>query len=195
MNKSFVVLAFVAVIVTACGTTPPAKLYTLAAEADAVDSIVKNAQSRRIELVSVRIPELWERPQIVLTKSGSEVGISEFHRWAAPLKAEVPRVVARDLRRLLDTPDIWLRDDLAGVKPDLRVQVTIERIEAIAGERVQVDAVWAIRPVATETVKVGRTTITEPMAGSNYDAVINPLRRALSRMTGELARDVLVVSE
>ena len=195
MNKSFVVLAFVAVIVTACGTTPPAKLYTLAAEADAVDSIVKNAQSRRIELVSVRIPELWERPQIVLTKSGSEVGISEFHRWAAPLKAEVPRVVARDLRRLLDTPDIWLRDDLAGVKPDLRVQVTIERIEAIAGERVQVDAVWAIRPVATETVKVGRTTITEPMAGSNYDAVINPLRRALSRMTGELARDGLVVSE
>lgn len=195
MNKSFVVLAFVAVIVTACGTTPPAKLYTLAAEADAVDSIVKNAQSRRIELVSVRIPELWERPQIVLTKSGSEVGISEFHRWAAPLKAEVPRVVARDLRRLLDTPDIWLRDDLAGVKPDLRVQVTIERIEAIAGERVQVDAVWAIRPVATETVKVGRTTITEPMTGSGYDAVINPLRRALSRMTGALARDILVVSE
>lgn len=190
MNKSFVVLAFVAVIVTACGTTPPAKLYTLAAEADAVDSIVKNAQSRRIELVSVRIPELWERPQIVLTKSGSEVGISEFHRWAAPLKAEVPRVVARDLRRLLDTPDIWLRDDLAGVKPDLRVQVTIERIEAIAGERVRVDAVWAIRPVAAETVKVGRTTITEPMAGSGYDAVINPLRRALSRMTGALAKDV-----
>ena len=190
MNKSFVVLAFVAVIVTACGTTPPAKLYTLAAEADAVDSIVKNAQSRRIELVSVRIPELWERPQIVLTKSASEVGISEFHRWAAPLKAEVPRVVARDLRRLLDTPDIWLRDDLAGVKPDLRVQVTIERIEAIAGERVQVDAVWAIRPVAAETVKVGRTTITEPMAGSRYDAVINPLRRALSRMTGALAKDI-----
>ncbi len=152
--------------------------------------MVTNAQSRRIELVSVRIPELWERPQIVLTKSASEVGISEFHRWAAPLKAEVPRVVARDLRRLLDTPDIWLRDDLAGVKPDLRVQVTIERIEAIAGERVQVDAVWAIRPVATETVKVGRTTITEPMAGSGYDAVINPLRRALSRMTGALAKDV-----
>lgn len=195
MNKSFVVLAFVAVIVTACGTTPPAKLYTLAAEADAVDSIVKNAQSRRIELVSVRIPELWERPQIVLTKSASEVGISEFHRWAAPLKAEVPRVVARDLRRLLDTPDIWLRDDLAGVKPDLRVQVTIERIEAIAGEGVQIDAAWAIRPVAGETVKVGRTTITEPMTGSGYDAVINPLRRALSRMTGALARDILVVSE
>ena len=190
MKNSFVVLAFVAVIVTACGTTPPAKLYTLAAEADAVDSIVKNAQSRRIELVSVRIPELWERPQIVLTKSASEVGISEFHRWAAPLKAEVPRAVARDLRRLLDTPEIWLRDDFAGAKPDLRVQVTIERIEAFAGEGVQIDAAWAIRPVAGETVKVGRTTITEPMAGSGYDAVVNPLRRALSRMTGALAKDI-----
>ena len=190
MNKSFVVLAFVAVIVTACGTTPPARLYTLGAEAVAVDRMVTNAESRRIELVSVRIPELWERPQIVLTKSASEVGISEFHRWAAPLKAEVPRVVARDLRRLLDTPEIWLRDDFAGAKPDLRVQVTIERIEAFAGEGVQIDAAWAIRPVAGETVKVGRTTITEPMAGSGYDAVVNPLRRALSRMTGALAKDI-----
>ncbi len=190
MKNSFVVLAFVSVIVTACGTTPPARLYTLGAEAVAVDCMVTNAESRRIELVSVRIPELWERPQIVLTKSASEVGISEFHRWAAPLKAEVPRVVARDLRRLLDTPEIWLRDDFAGAKPDLRVQVTIERIEAFAGEGVQIDAAWAIRPVAGETVKVGRTTITEPMAGSGYDAVVNPLRRALSRMTGALAKDI-----
>ena len=190
MKNSFVVLAFVSVIVTACGTTPPARLYTLGAEAVAVDRMVKNAESRRIELVSVRIPELWERPQIVLTKSASEVGISEFHRWAAPLKAEVPRAVARDLRRLLDTPEIWLRDDFAGAKPDLRVQVTIERIEAFAGEGVQIDAAWAIRPVASETVKVGRTTITEPMAGSGYDAVVNPLRRALSRMTGALAKDI-----
>ena len=190
MKNSIVVLAFVSVIVTACGTTPPARLYTLGAEAVAVDRMVTNAESRRIELVSVRIPELWERPQIVLTKSASEVGISEFHRWAAPLKAEVPRVVARDLRRLLDTPEIWLRDDFAGAKPDLRVQVTIERIEAFAGEGVQIDAAWAIRPVASETVKVGRTTITEPMAGSGYDAVVNPLRRALSRMTGALAKDI-----
>ncbi len=190
MKNSFVVLAFVSVIVTACGTTPPARLYTLGAEAVAVDRMVTNAESRRIELVSVRIPELWERPQIVLTKSASEVGISEFHRWAAPLKAEVPRGVARDLRRLLDTPEIWLRDDFAGAKPDLRVQVTIERIEAFAGEGVQIDAAWAIRPVAGETVKVGRTTITEPMAGSGYDAVVNPLRRALSRMTGALAKDI-----
>ncbi len=192
MKNALPVLMLAALLV-ACGTTPPSRLYTLGGETVASDRVATNAESRRIELVSVRIPESWERPQIVLTTSANEVGISEFHRWAAPLKTEVPRVVARDLRGLLGTSDIWLRDDFAGAKPDLRVQVTIERLEAVAGEGVQLDAVWAIRTVVTDAVAVGRTAIAEPMEGEGYEAVVTALRRALSRMSVALTKDVVTM--
>lgn len=130
MKNNSPALLLGSLLLAACGTTPPSRLYTLGAESVASDRVVTAAESRRIELASVRIPELWDRPQIVFTHSANEIGISEFHRWAAPLRAEVPRAVARDLRRLLDNPNVWLRDDFAGAKPELRVQVTIERIEA-----------------------------------------------------------------
>ena len=188
MKNALPALLLGALLLAACGTTPPSRLYTLGAEAVADDRV--NAQPRRVELVSVRIPELWDRPQIVLAKSANEVGISEFDRWAAPLKTEVPRVVARDLRRLLGTPDVWLRDDFAGAKPDLRVQVTIERIDAVAGEGIRLEAAWAIRPVAGDAAVVGRTAIIEPMAGYRHEAVVTALRRALSRMSAALAKDV-----
>lgn len=191
MKKVLPALVLGAFLLVACGTTPPSRLYTLGTEVVEGDRVATNAGSQRIELVSVRIPELWDRPQIVLTKSANEIGISEFHRWAAPLKSEVPRVVARDLRRLLGTPDIWLRDDFAGAKPDLRVQVTIERIHAVAGEELWLEAAWVIRSVASDSTRVERVTISEAMAESGHEAVVATLRRALSRMSVALARDVV----
>jgi uncharacterized lipoprotein YmbA len=193
MRNALPALVLGALLLAACGTTPPSRLYTLGTEAVAGDRVAGNAELRRIELVSVRIPELWDRPQIVLTKSANEVGISEFHRWAAPLKSEVPRVVARDLRRLLGTPDVWLRDDFAGAKPDLRVQVTIERIDAVAGQGIQLDAAWAIRPVSGDVAAVGRTTIIEPISGTGYETVVTALRSALLRMSAALAKDIATV--
>jgi len=193
MKIALPILLLGSILLAACGTTPPSRLYTLGADVTTSDRIATKTESRRIELVSVRIPELWDRPQIVLTKSANEVGISEFHRWAAPLKAEVPRVVAHDLRGLLGAPNIWLRDDFAGAKPDLRIQVTIERIEAVAGRDVLLEAVWAIRRVTTDAVVVGRATIAEPMEGNGYEAVVTALRRALSRMSTALAKDVVAV--
>ena len=190
MKNALPVLLLCSALLAACGTAPPSRLYTLGAESVASDRLTTVTESRRIELVSVRIPELWDRPQIVMTQTANEVGLSEFHRWASPLRAEVPRIVARDLRRLFDNPNIWLREDFAGAKPELRVQVMIERIEAIDGKGVQLDAAWTVRSVTGEAVTVGHSVISEPTAGTGHEAVVISLRRALSLMSVALAKDV-----
>ena len=190
MKNTLPALLLSSLLLAACGTTPPSRLYTLGAESVASDLMAAVTETRRIELVSVRIPDVWDRPQLVQTKSANEIRISEFDRWAAPLKTEIPRVVARDLRRLLDNPNVWLRDDFAGAKPELRVQVMIERIEAIDGKGVQLDAAWTVRSVTGEAVTVGHSAISESTAGSGHEALVMALRRALSRMSAVLAKDV-----
>ncbi len=175
--------------VTACGTTPPSRLYTLGADASEGDRIAM--EHRRIEITSVRIPELWDRPQMVLAKSASEVDMSEFNRWAAPLKTEIPRVVVRNLVRILGDQAIWLREDFPGTMSDLRAQVTIERIEAVAGENLYLDAAWVIRgPSEKDATYLGHTAITEPLAGDGYDSVVAATRRALLSMSIRLAKDI-----
>lgn len=175
--------------VAACGTTPASRLYTLGADASESDWVAQ--ETRRIEIVAVRIPDLWDRPQLVLTKSANEVNFSEFHRWASPLKAEIPRVVARNLSRLLGDPAIWLREDFAGARPDIRIQVTIERMEANAGDNVQLDAAWAIRLAEGDSVaRVGRVSVSEKTADASHDAVVSATRRALLAMSVAVAKDI-----
>ena len=181
-------LVLAAVFVAACGTTPSPRLYTLGAATSETDRVA--SEKRRIEIGAVRIPDLWDRPQLVLTKSANEVSFSEFHRWAAPLKAEIPRVVVRDLSRILDNQTIWLREDFAGAKPELRVQVTIERMEAAAGESVQLDAAWVIRAAEGSATHLGRATITEKPVDGSHDAVVSATRRALLNLSVTLAKDL-----
>lgn len=182
---------FAAALLAACGSTPPAKLYTLEAQATATRSAAAASGKRRIELVGVRIPDLWDRPQIVTSRAGGEVDLDEFNRWAVPLKAEVPRVVARNLARLLDTDTVWLRDDFPGARPELRVQVAVERIEAYPGQQLSLEASWIIRdgePASTQ--RVGRATFNEALPAKDQAAVATATSRALLALSEALAREI-----
>lgn len=192
MSNRFLALALPlsVVLLTACGTTPTAKLYRLSAGADESHRVV--ADRRRIEVTAVRIPALWDRPQIVLSKSANEVTLSEFHRWAEPLKSDVPRIVVRNLSRLLDNPTIWLREDFSGGKPELRVVVTIQQLDAVAGERLRLEAVWIIRAANGGASRVGSSTINEPLADGSHDAIVTATSRALLALSREVAKDLQV---
>lgn len=190
MKTAISVLALATFLLASCGSTPAARLYRISASADESHRIATDR--RRIELVSVRIPALWDRPQMVMSKSANEVSLNEFHRWADPLKSEIPRVVVRNLSRILDNPTIWLREDFAGAKPDLRVLVSIQRLDAVAGESLHLEAGWMIRAVEGSASRVGSSTINEPLADSSYDAIVAATNRALLALSRDLAKDLQV---
>jgi uncharacterized lipoprotein YmbA len=190
MKISVSVLALAAILLASCGSTPTSKLYRVSASAD--DSHRVAADRRRIEVVSVRIPALWDRPQMVVSKPGSEVSFSEFNRWADPLSSEVPRVFARNLARVLDNPTVWLREDFAGAKPDLRVQVVIQRLEAVSGQGLKLEATWLIRSGDGGGSRSGSTTISEPLADDGYDAIVAATNRALLALSRDVAKDLQV---
>lgn len=188
MQTVFRTILLVSLVVAGCASTPAARHYTLSAEAS--DSHRLATSQRKIEIVAVRIPEVWDRPQIVVTKSSSEVSLNEFHRWAAPLRTEVPRVVTRNLARILDTQTVWLRRDISGAQPDLRVQVSIEHIDAVPGEALQLQATWLIRAENGGNPRSGRTAVSEPLKEQTHDAVVLATGRALLAMSIALAKDI-----
>lgn len=189
MKPALQTLVLAALFLAGCGSTPPSTLYVLEAPAAAAGRTAK--EGRRIEVVSVRIPDLWDRPQIVLSRPGGQVDFNEFNRWAVPLKSDVPRVVTRNLVGLLGTTTVWLREDFPGAKPDLRVQVSIEQIEAVAGQQLRLEASWVIRgPEASSTIKVGRASLSESLADASYAAVVSATSRSLLALSEQVARDI-----
>jgi uncharacterized lipoprotein YmbA len=189
MKPALYTLALAALFLAGCGSTPPSTLYVIEAQAPA--NVRTVTEGRRVEVVAVRIPDLWDRPQIVLSKPGGQVDFNEFNRWAVPLKSEVPRVVTRNLVSLLGSSTVWLREDFPGALPDVRVQVSIEQIEAVAGKDVRMEASWVVRGTqASAAIKVGRTSLREPLADASYGAVVSATNRTLLALSEQVARDI-----
>ena len=81
----------------ACSTSPDMHYYTLSAQ-PTTDSATKiPASDPRYAIDRVEIPDLLDRPQIVLRGGPNGVDVLEYHRWAAPLPDLLQRALAADL--------------------------------------------------------------------------------------------------
>ncbi|MGW8184324.1 MAG: PqiC family protein [Burkholderiales bacterium] len=188
MNRARVALmalAAAAGLVAGCGTTPDSAFYTLKAEAGA-----GSARESAISIVvgPVTVPEAVDRPELVVRTTGNRVRIEEFHRWVEPLKAEIPRVIAAQLGRDLDTPNTGTSSDVAIANPDFRVLLDIQRFESQLGGDATVDALWTVRTREDKSV-TGRTIARESVAGG-YESLVAAHRRALATVSRAIAEAI-----
>lgn len=171
------------VFVAGCGTTPAPVFYTL--NAGGVPPAA--ASSLSVVVGPVTLPEAVDRPQLVVSASGNRVKIEEFHRWAEPLKTEIPRVIAAQLGRELGTGNTASSSQLAIADPDYRVVVDIQRFDSRRGEEVVVEALWTVR-ARSGSSRTGRARARETISGASYDSLVAAHGRALatvSRKIGE----------
>ncbi|OUL69536.1 PqiC family protein, partial [Paraburkholderia hospita] len=87
-----------------CAGSPKSDFYTLSAEASRES--VSHGSPVIVVIGAVSVPELVDRPQIVVRAGTNHVTIDEFARWAEPLKSQIPRVFVADLSQLLNSPRV-----------------------------------------------------------------------------------------
>ncbi|MGH8734575.1 MAG: PqiC family protein, partial [Burkholderiales bacterium] len=93
---------FAVAVLASCGSPPKDRFYTLSAAGVAANVTAAEARDP-IVVGPVTLPEVVDRPQLVVRIGANEVAILEQHRWAEPLKSEIPRLIARTLSQLLGT--------------------------------------------------------------------------------------------
>jgi uncharacterized lipoprotein YmbA len=119
------------------------------------------------------------------------VDILETHRWAEPLKIEIPRLIAENLNRLLGSScaSSYLQHAVTDVK--FRVLVDFQRFESSPGDGVNIEAVWSIRRVAGGGAqKSGHTLVREPFGAEGYDPMVAAYSRALLSLSADLAKAI-----
>jgi uncharacterized lipoprotein YmbA len=165
------------------GTSPEARFFTLASEPP--PPAAASATTYLVVVGPVTIPELVDRPQIVTRSDASRVEIAEQARWAAPLKSEIPRVIADQLARRLPGARTATMDQRGAGAPDYRVLIDVQRFDSSsAGATIQ--ASWSIRPKEGVPVITGRAIVSEP-AGAGYEAMVAAHSRALEKLSAEIA--------
>lgn len=161
----------------------PAQAATVRADAGAAQQSVQYS----VAVGPVRVPEIVDRPQFVLRRGPNQVELSEQHRWAQSLRAEIADAVAGNLGRLLPQARTISANGAAGQDADYRVTLNVEQFDAVPGAGVTVRAAWTLRGAAGGAARTGETLVSEPVAEAGYDALAAGFSRAVAKMSAQIA--------
>jgi uncharacterized lipoprotein YmbA len=169
-------------VLSGCASAPPERFYALSS---AVPGAAGPAVAGRSVVVGPAVvPDMVDRPQLVTMRPPNMVSILDQQRWAEPLRAGVPRVVAEDLGQLLGW-QVSTREDVIG-SPDCRVALDIRRFEARPAVAVEVEALWTVA-CRGEDRRIGRTAARAPVAGPDLQAVVAAYGVALASVSRDVA--------
>lgn len=144
----------------------------------------------RVAVGPVTLPELVDRPQLVVRVGENRVEVLEMQRWAEPLKSGIVRVIAEDLRRLLGPGRVYSYQEHLGGQAECRVLLDVERFEARAGQGVQLQVAWTVVGAPGSAPRTGRFEATEA-AGGDYDTLVAAYSRALKGLSDQLAQAIM----
>ena len=179
-------LAASALALTACGTTPPSRFYTLVAVPAALKPAA-DAGGVAVDVGPVVLAEGLDRAQMVTRVGPYEVELHEFSRWAEPLEDNVARVLAEDLAVALGTQRIGVLPGSETREESWRVSVNVLRLEASADGQSLLVARWRLfKPGASAPALTRKSAFSTPLP--SHDAA--GMAAALSTDVDALAREI-----
>jgi uncharacterized lipoprotein YmbA len=183
-------VVYLALITTACGRSPRVTFYLLEPVAKKETSALAKGAVPTIVVGPVTLPEVVDRPQLVVGVAANRVDILEEHRWAEPLNSEIPSLIAQNLGRMLGSNRVWSYRQQVGVVPDYHVLLDFVRFESQSMREVIVEAFWTIRSTVGGVTRVGHSLVHENAQEVGYDSLVDAYNRALVDLSGDLARTI-----
>lgn len=143
--------------------------------------------SLSVEVVSLRLPQYLERPQIVTRSSGNRLELSEYHQWGGNLGKDMSRVLAKNLSQLLNTPHIAMAPHRPLDPPDFRIDLEVMQFERDFDGRVVLSVQWRLS--SGKDQKTLETRITDlaspaPITEKDFGHTVS----AMSALFGELSK-------
>lgn len=178
-------LCLAVALLAGCSSSPRVTFYTLNV---ATTNEAPPPSINSVAIGPVTIPDMQDRPQLVVRTSANRVDILETHRWAESPKSEIPRIIAADLGILLKPARVSTYPQNAGQEAEYRVLLDIQRFEMTAGEGVGLEALWSVRRSDGGVPKTGRSKVSEPVSAAGYDALVAAQSRALAAVSRDLAQ-------
>jgi uncharacterized lipoprotein YmbA len=141
-------------------------------------------------MLTISLPALVDRRQMVIATSADQLLVLEHERWAAPLSDLVVQTLGRDLEQR--RADVLVADrgfDQPSLIP-VKIRVDIVRMSARAGGQATLEAHWRVVDARRNTDEVGGKTFESPVAGADYAAVARAFSNDLSSLADRLAAKI-----
>jgi uncharacterized lipoprotein YmbA len=196
LHLPHLVACTVSLVLAGCfGTSRPARFYALepVQVRDSPGSIPSDAI---LAVGPIELPDYVDRPQIVTRTGTNELVIAEFDRWGGSLDNQMNGTLVTTLQDRLAPGQVavlpW-RTSMRSGGTSYRVSVSVSRFDGVLGQSVVLQARWELsvqRGGKEESLGVKEASVTEEITGSDYDALVAAMQRALVRFGQQMGDSI-----
>jgi len=181
--RRFLVLPLL-LAVSACGSSPPSKFFTLDAVPAASAEPPHTSSRTRIQVADVTIPADLDRTSFVTRTSANQINVSDQDRWASPLDGQIRRALSQDLSSRLPPGTVLAPGDPTPPGGVETVSLNVLQFIGTSTGDVTVEADWALIPPKSKAARVRRH---ESIRLHASDGKAAPITATLSRALGMIA--------
>lgn len=151
--------------------------------------------SMALEVMPVRLPEILQRPQLVMEVGPGALSLLETHRWGNGLDKDIQRVLVENLIRLTGTDTVVAYPYGERVKAAYRLELDVHRLEGKPGGTLTLEATWIVaRPQGGQATILRRTTLHRPIQGQDAEALVAAHNLILGDLSREIAAELTALA-
>jgi hypothetical protein len=154
------------------------------------------AQNAAVGIGPIKLADYLDQSKLVTRTSDNRMIVAEYDQWAGSLQSNLTHVLAENIGFLLPTEHIYFYPWRTSVPIDYQVMLDVIRCDGRLGEDARLVARWIVyggpekKPLA-----VSRSSIREPVSGSDYAALVAAQSRALTKLSQEIVAAIHAASQ
>ena len=172
----------------ACVSSAPPRSYLLSA--DTPSASPGTAAGPIVAVGPVVIPQYLDRSSIVVLASHDEIGFSDAHEWAEPLRAGVARVVAQNLSAMIPTDAVTVFPWRTPWTVQYRVTLDILRFEGPLDGPVVLDARWRLFDGGGRELVLRSVKRSEAVSEPGHAGMVAAQSRLLAGVSRDIAAEI-----
>lgn len=141
-------------------------------------------------LLSVDVPALVDRPEMVVNTSDNGIAVLDHQRWAVPLSDQVLQTLARDIEGRRNDALVADRGFNLGGAPPVRIKVDIVRLTAHRAGQVVMEAHWRIVDESAGVDAIGGDVFESRVEGTGYDSIARAYSQVLASLADKLTAGI-----
>src|SRR5208337_315788 len=187
-----VILSIAVIFLGGCRSQTP-RFYTLSPiqEDQVISKRKSSAQNAVIGVGPVKLADYLDQAMLVTRTSDNQAVKAEYDRWVGSFKDNFINVLADNIGFLLSTERIYLYPWRTSVPVDYQVVLDVVRCDGRLGDAAWLEARWSIfQGPEKKLLKINRSSIREPVTGTDYAAVVAAQSRALAMLSQDIAEAI-----
>ena len=175
------------------GRSQSPRFYTLSpiTENKAMAKSDTPARDTRIGIGPIKLADYLDQSKLVTRTGDNRLVKAEFDLWAGALKDNLTNVLAENIGLLLPTERIYIYPWRLSEPMDYQIILDVVRFDGDLGKDAWLVARWSIvGGKDKEVLEVGRSSIREPVTGTDYDALVTAQSRALAKLSHEIVEAI-----